>query len=413
MAVEAGQRDDLEFGGVVTAGDTPSELRCINVASDTTARVNVDDDGVARRSELSNVFDLDPAPAMFEAMLEGWANQQRARFLKDSTIVPRVRLVRRFAEFSDLYPWQWTPAEGEAWIASLRSGDSPRAMSTLRGYEVVLRVFCDYLTDRRYRWAAECENKFGAAPEQIFHEDNSILHASDYEGSSSRRPLTYDEVQALFDAADGIADQIAARHRKGVFPALRNAAMLKFAYAYGLRRQEIAMSDLVDLRRNGRIPEFGRFGAVSVRHGKSPRGGAPKRRTVLTVPQMSWVTDVLENYLDEVRPTLLKGRRSTALWVTERGTRISTRQVGEAFVAARKAANLDESLDLHCLRHSFVTHLVEFDYPERFIQEQVGHSFSSTTAIYVGVSNEYRNRLIDRAMTNRYGDTLTPGEAQS
>ena len=61
------------------------------------------------------------------------------------------------------------------------------------------------------------------------------------------------------------------------------------------------------------------------------------------------------------------------------------------------------------LRHSYVTHLVEFDYPERFIQEQVGHSFSSTTAVYVGVSNEYRNRLISQSMQSRYGHHFTRG----
>ena len=82
---------------------------------------------------------------------------------------------------------------------------------------------------------------------------------------------------------------------------------------------------------------------------------------------------------------------------------MSRRAANEAFCAARDAAGIDSSLDLHSLRHSYVTHLVEFDYPERFIQEQVGHSFSSTTAIYVGVSNEYRNRLLTQAIHTRYG----------
>lgn len=36
---------------------------------------------------------------------------------------------------------------------------------------------------------------------------------------------------------------------------------------------------------------------------------------------------------------------------------------------------------------------MEFDYPERFVQDQVGHAYASTTAIYTGVSDEYRNRL--------------------
>ena len=38
--------------------------------------------------------------------------------------------------------------------------------------------------------------------EMVFHEGNSVLHKLDYEGDPRRQPLTYDEVQALFDAAD-------------------------------------------------------------------------------------------------------------------------------------------------------------------------------------------------------------------
>jgi site-specific recombinase XerD len=55
-------------------------------------------------------------------------------------------------------------------------------------------------------------------------------------------------------------------------------------------------------------------------------------------------------------------------------------------------ADLPDELDLHSLWHSYVTHLIEFDYPECFVQDQVGHAYASTTAIYTGVSDDYRNR---------------------
>jgi site-specific recombinase XerD len=48
--------------------------------------------------------------------------------------------------------------------------------------------------------------------------------------------------------------------------------------------------------------------------------------------------------------------------------------------------------------------LTEFGYPARLVQEQVGHSHASTTAIYMGVSNEYRNQLLETAMKNRLGE---------
>jgi hypothetical protein len=57
--------------------------------------------------------------------------------------------------------------------------------------------------------------RFGVAPAQVLHEWNTIVHVSDYEGDPRRRPLTYDEVQALFDAADGHVEQVGARRGKG------------------------------------------------------------------------------------------------------------------------------------------------------------------------------------------------------
>ncbi len=113
---------------------------------------------------------------MLEAMLQGWARQQRTRFLNEKgTIKPREAMVRRLVDFSNLYPWQWQPADAEAFISHLRSPNRSRpiVMSTGRGYETTLALFMGFITDRRYGWAAECLERFGQAPQQIFPEDNT------------------------------------------------------------------------------------------------------------------------------------------------------------------------------------------------------------------------------------------------
>jgi site-specific recombinase XerD len=51
--------------------------------------------------------------------------------------------------------------------------------------------------------------------------------------------------------------------------------------------------------------------------------------------------------------------------------------------------------------HAYITHLIEFGYPERFVQEQVGHAYASTTALYTWVSDEYRNRLMEASLRRR------------
>jgi site-specific recombinase XerC len=84
--------------------------------------------------------------------------------------------------------------------------------------------------------------------------------------------------------------------------------------------------------------------------------------------------------------------------VNERGSRVSSRSINEAFANVTDAAKLDPSLDLHCQRPSCIAHLIEFDYPEKFVSTQVGQTYAATTVIYTGVSDEFRNRLLQRAL---------------
>jgi site-specific recombinase XerD len=368
--------------------------------------------GAARLELVDGVIHLDPKPALFDAMLAGWVRQQQTRFLKeDGTIKPRIALVRRLAEFTNAYPWEWTPSDVEAFFSYLQSsnGRNPIQVSTGRGYKQALSVFMEYITDQRYGWPEACLERFGEFPQQIFHEDNSIVHASEYEGRPGRRPLTYDEVQALFDALDTRVDTARTSGREGALTALRDAVLLKSVYAFGLRRNEARMLDLADLRRAQKSPQYRQYGGLFVRYGKSSKGGPLKRRTVLTVPEMDWIVDVLDQWVTDIRPLFSPGSHP-ALFVTERTGRMSLRGLNTAFTTASRAAGLPPDHDLHSLRHSYVTHLVEFDYPEKFVSLQVGHEYASTTAIYTGVSDEYRNRLIQRSLKSQHPELWEANE---
>ena len=87
-----------------------------------------------------------PGPALFGEMLEGWRRQQQARRLTGPFTEGRIRLVRRFREFTGAWPWQWTPAQVEEWIA-----DGGWAHSTVRSYEGALAAFLDYACDPAVR----------------------------------------------------------------------------------------------------------------------------------------------------------------------------------------------------------------------------------------------------------------------
>ena len=75
---------------------------------------------------------------------------------------------------------------------------------------------------------------------------------------------------------------------------------------------------------------------------------------------------------------------------------LSPRALDEASPPTATLSGLPPELDLHCLRHSYITHLIEDGFPERFVTEQAGHSWGSTTGIYTSVSDDFKNRIWPR-----------------
>ena len=65
---------------------------------------------------------------------------------------------------------------------------------------------------------------------------------------------------------------------------------------------------------------------------------------------------------------------------------------------------------MHCLRHSYATHLIEDGYDPLFVQQQVGHSHASTTALYTSVSSDFRTRTLRRALDSSISRALASNE---
>ena len=325
--------------------------------------------GCAQLELVSGVAHLRPEDAMVEAMLRGWRAQQVARGLREETIAPRERLVRRFLSFTNEYPRRWTPSHVDEWFLSMTS-ESHLAHSTIRGYQVDLRLFSDYLTDPRYGWVAACEDAFGPGthPVPICHEWNTIAHLQGYEGSPEARPFTREEIQRFLDYADSQVERAAAARRKGALAAYRDATIFKVLYGWGLRRTECARLDLCDWGPNPAAPQFGRYGMLQVRYAKAKRGQPPRRRNVASV--MSWAVEAVADYVENIRPRFgLEDH--PAMWVTERGGRIHPAEINARFVAYRDALHLPASLVPHSTRHAYVSHLSEDGVDRRFIQVQV------------------------------------------
>ncbi|SCF72168.1 site-specific integrase [Streptomyces sp. Ncost-T10-10d] len=100
---------------------------------------------------------------------------------------------------------------------------------------------------------------------------------------------------------------------------------------------------------------------------------------------------------------------SQALRPSERGTRVGVRRLDSRFAAYRDAIGLDPALELHSLRRSYITHLIEDGHDPLLAQQQVGHDHASTTAIYTCVSFNLRTRSLRRVLEATIEAALRPG----
>ena len=115
---------------------------------------------------------------------------------------------------------------------------------------------------------------------------------------------------------------------------------------------------------------------------------------MLTV--FGWATEVLAEWIEDVWPAMAP--EGSGLWPSERGPLVSEDRINAAFTRSAKAAGLPAGLTLHCLRHSYVTHLIEDGYDALFVQQQAGHEYASTLAIYTSVSSDYKTRTLRAAL---------------
>ena len=150
---------------------------------------------------------------------------------------------------------------------------------------------------------------------------------------------------------------------------VRDRALLELLYATGGRVSEIINLDLDDLIDPTLIRLFGKGGKERV------------------VPVGSYAQRAVENYLIRVRPTLAAaGKGTPALFLNQRGSRLSRQTAWQIIAQAAEAAGLSGHISPHTLRHSFATHLLEGGADVRVVQELLGHSSVATTQIYTLVT---------------------------
>jgi integrase/recombinase XerC len=180
------------------------------------------------------------------------------------------------------------------------------------------------------------------------------------------RLLRVDEVIRLLDGVP-----------TGTPAGVRDRAMLEILYGAGLRVSELVGLNLDDLDSESDL--------VRVR-------GKGRRERLSPVGEMAaaW----LRRWLLLRRP---RSPREPAVFLNQRGTRLTTRSVGRLLEAHLLRAGLVDRASPHTLRHSFATHLLDGGADLRSIQELLGHRNLNTTQIYTTVTQDRLQAIYNEA----------------
>jgi integrase/recombinase XerC len=86
----------------------------------------------------------------------------------------------------------------------------------------------------------------------------------------------------------------------------------------------------------------------------------------------------------------------SALFTSNRGTRISPRSVQARVSHWARRQGIDTNVYPHLFRHSFATHLLESSHDLRGVQELLGHANISTTQVYTHLDFQHLAQIYDQ-----------------
>ena len=159
---------------------------------------------------------------------------------------------------------------------------------------------------------------------------------------------------------------------------VRDRAMLELMYSSGLRLSELVGLDLPD---------------IDLRDGLVQVTGKGRKQRRIPVGRLACLA--LQEWL-ACRSTLAAVDEG-ALFVSQRGRRISRRNVEDRLARRGRAQGLDVGVHPHMLRHSFASHLLESSGDLRAVQELLGHADISTTQVYTHLDFQHLAKVYDRA----------------
>jgi len=189
-------------------------------------------------------------------------------------------------------------------------------------------------------------------------------------GKSLPKPISISQVRRLLDQPANLSTPEAKRDR----------AMLELLYASGMR-----VSELISLN----------VGDVDIQGGYVRCFGKGHKERMIPVYEQAAL--VVKEYMEQLRPNILRNPDDKALFLNLRGERLTRQGFWQILKGYAKEAGLESEITPHTLRHSFATHMLNGGADLRSVQELLGHANISTTQVYTHLTSEHVRRTYEKS----------------
>lgn len=190
------------------------------------------------------------------------------------------------------------------------------------------------------------------------------------------KALSVDQAVALADHAESDGNPVLVA---------RDHCIVELLYGCGLR-----VGELVGLDLGASAAAAGWIDAADAT--AHVLGKGRKRRSV---PVGRAALEALQAWLAQRGAIAAPGE--AALFVSQRGTRLTDSQVRSRLKAQAVRAGLPTHVHPHMLRHSFASHLLQSSGDLRAVQELLGHANITTTQVYTRLDFGHLSKVYDAA----------------
>lgn len=257
----------------------------------------------------------------------------------------------------------------QAYAETDLGGISPAVISFDQLQEYLYQLSKQKFSERsQARWVSSIKAFFNFLLEEEIREDNpATLLEGPKLGLYLPDTLSFEDIERIIAAIDKTTDL-----------GRRNHCMIEVLYGCGLR-----VSELIDIK----------ISNINFRENYLKIDG--KGDKTRFVPIADYTARLIRDYIQEVRSQYkINKKHEDVLFLNSRGSAMSRVIVFIIIKELTQKAGISKRISPHTFRHSFATHLLQNGADLRYIQEMLGHSSITTTAVYTHLKTEELREVI-------------------